>query len=377
MPPAQSRPSYQQLYVYLECPCGRELRVKRSLAGSEVRCWDCQQMVLVPSPRTTGLVLSTLGEAIAAILSPTVLALAGLAAAAVAGLLFVSGTSLPVLPLAAMIVLAVGYGQFLQRGGERPPAGDSEDDDEPDETDSPPPWSLRAVARAGFRLVAVAALGTALWLPWFLTPRRLGVTPRLSAGSLALGLAAMMLLPLVVLAAFASDRSRPLSARHLAGALRRHLAAFLFALLLFPLAAVLAELVAFGLTGFLGWLPFFLLELSPEPRATCQAYGIPYQHDFPLGGIPDRRFLRMYLDHLGQGYTLVGSIPHSLGVPRFQINFPWADQVVGYSYLALRMLATQLIFWLLFLFLALQAAWLGRLATLDLRTSPTREPRPD
>src|SRR5580692_11568031 len=37
-------------FVTVTCSCGRSLRAKFEQVGTEVRCWDCHKMVLVPNP---------------------------------------------------------------------------------------------------------------------------------------------------------------------------------------------------------------------------------------------------------------------------------------------------------------------------------------
>ncbi len=37
-------------FVVLPCSCGKSLRAKVEQIGTEVRCWSCHAMVLVPNP---------------------------------------------------------------------------------------------------------------------------------------------------------------------------------------------------------------------------------------------------------------------------------------------------------------------------------------
>src|SRR4051794_33897652 len=41
-------------FVPVPCRCGRLLRAKVDLIGTEIQCWNCHQMVVVPCPRQPG-----------------------------------------------------------------------------------------------------------------------------------------------------------------------------------------------------------------------------------------------------------------------------------------------------------------------------------
>lgn len=362
--------SFRHLYEIIRCPCGLELRVKRALAGTEVRCWGCRQMVLVPLPRGRRLMRSGLGKVLADLIDKKLLVAIVSTAAVVTGLLVVSGPRVPLAAAVALLVAAFGYGELIRRGGAEPVPSTPEGEKGENAA------SLRGVsaARLVIRALASTAMGLALAAPWLLTPRDINHAPRLSLLSLGLGTLAAVLLPMIMFLAFATNRQGPPEIRGAIGTLARHPRTVLTALALFPLGVVFAEAITVALNGLFGWLPFVLLELFPDPRGICQAYRIPCNSGYDLGGLPDLRFFRIYGQRLGEGYSLTSALPHSLGIPRFQYHFPWGTPGLSFTYLVIRLLETQLVLCVVFATLALQARWLGLIPTLD---DPRTEANPD
>src|SRR5262245_35293521 len=109
MHPGNNSRSYMNLHMHFVCPCGRELRVKRELAGTEVRCWDCRLMVRVPVLRSRRRLFNGLADGAREALSghrfTEIAAIAALAAA----VLLVPGIAAG-LEAVVMMLVAAGYG---------------------------------------------------------------------------------------------------------------------------------------------------------------------------------------------------------------------------------------------------------------------------
>lgn len=358
--------SYSRLYTIIKCPCGSDLRVKRALAGTEVRCWACHQMVMVPIPPTSGLVARAVGLGLVEVSRKEVIAATGVAAAVVTALLYASEAGAPYAAAAAMIAAAVGYGELIRLSdlNSLPPAEeDDEDEEAPDDARGRPSRYAWFV----FRGLAAVVVGLSVSAPWLITPRDFEHLPRLTKPAQILLLAGSVGLPLLMLLAYAQDSTGPLGLRRAVRAIVRHPLVLLASLVLLPLGMVLAETMTVAFTSFIGWFPFVLLEIFPGSERLCNRLGIPWTVDHYIGGWPGPRYYRLYEIRLAQGYTMLGALPHSLGLQRFQLGFPWGAPVLTHAYLFLRSWLTLGMLWIIFWLLALQARWLGVLATFDSR----------
>jgi hypothetical protein len=89
-----------------------------------------------------------------------------------------------------------------------------------------------------------------------------------------------------------------------------------------------------------------------------------------LPPIPDRRVLLVYGNELGQGYSMVGTVPSSLSFGKTKGSVPWLVTLSSLEYLLMRMLITWVIALTVTFALSLQACLLGMLATRDDGESP-------
>lgn len=362
MRPVYEEHSYRHLHMQFTCPCGRELRVKRELAGTEVRCWDCRQMVRVPVPRSAhpilGAVWAGLREALA---TRWLVAIAATAVLATGALLVPrAGAGLEVV---AMMGVAAGYALVIARAaGDPHVAGD---EDEP-EKERPQP------RRVAVQAIAVVTSGLALSVPWLLRlldPRSDSSPIRITAAGALAFAAAALILPPAMLLAFGRGTHGPLTPRGLRAIVRHHPFVMIMALALAPLGLAAAEMAAFVLGGVSGWLPFLLLELHPGAASLANALGIRIENPGDLGGWPRPRYLYVYGRWLAHGYTLIGAIPPSLLRPRMLSFYPWQWVVNIQTYHYCRAILTLLIAPVPLLFLSLQARLLGTLSKHE-RTRP-------
>lgn len=363
MSPVNAGRSYQQLFTIIRCPCGRELRVKRALVGTEVRCWDCHQMVLVPIPRTTGIVALAMVRGLNEFAWREVVVATAVASAIVTGFLMVDNLVRPIGVASTAILVAAVYGELIRRTGSATADANRDADGEDNEREEQA--GRPAVTWIAFRAVVAVVAGLILTATWLSPKRDFLHTPRLTPPTLAVAIAGCIILPLAMLIANACDKGRPLGPRRVLGAVARHPLWFALSLLLLPLAIIIAEVTILALLSFLGWMPFFVLELFPNPQAVCERFGVPYIADHFIGGLPDPKFGQIYAMRLGQGYSLLAAIPYSLPMYRFPSGFPWGVPVLTFAYLAQRVLYTQLMFWIITFILVAEVRLLALIPAAD------------
>lgn len=338
-------------YLIVVCPCGRSLRASFEQVGSTITCWECQQPVSVPLPRAT---IEDLFRALRRGWSDTYRAVSFgyvfLASAIVSAALCVERVGV-ILGTAALILIALGYGELIRRGGTLD--GNAEE-----------PGARRARLLIARGLAAVL-LGLGLGGLFLLSPNGMGHAARLGRLAWPAVVAGLVLLPLAMLTAFARDASGPLGVRRVAGGLARHPLATLTALMAVPAAAVFAESILFALSYHYNILCFFLAALFPDTADAFRLFGIPYYQDCSFGFPADERFLRLYVYRLSKGYTLLGAIPPSLMLRPDLIASPWTARMTDSEYLLARLALTIIGASILFTALGLQARWLALIATLD------------
>ncbi len=219
--------------IHVTCPCGRTLRAQPDQAGTAIQCWSCKTELVVPHPNQSARLARALADAASeAFQSPTLpLILAG--AALIAASLMVPRAG-PILALVLIAASVPAYGAQIRDSGRSlshraavtaPPtpvvvsvSAPAPDQDE--EIEEPPPWA--GPARLLLGVVAAFVLAAPLLLRnrgHALPPE--GANPGV-VWLLALALAGWLLMPVVLLAAYAHDRHGPLPPRLVLKSLARH-----------------------------------------------------------------------------------------------------------------------------------------------------------
>ncbi|MFO0952678.1 MAG: response regulator [Isosphaeraceae bacterium] len=378
-------------FIYANCRCGRTLRARDDQAGTRIRCWSCGSDVLVRFPRVGGRLARALAEAVPQSLrSSSVLW-------AVCGALLISGALLvpvagPWLALALGVVAAWRYGASIEECGERawgpPPPLRVRDTTaapppavEPEPSTAEPPTAASPRWLVGIRNLALGALGVAALIAPLAVRNGGRLLPE--AGNslpypgdrawMLVALASWVVVPLLMLAAFAHDRRGRLPAGAALAGLARFPAATVAALLVAPLGLVVME----ALLGFLAWqegsLPLLASDLFPPPRienVEGKAHLI-YRYD-------DQQINRLYGDlandggavylaGLRHGYTLSGTIPASLAWGRTTRTPATLFRSTDEAYLGVRFFLSVLILTGTGLLLTIQSRWLGTIASLSSR----------
>ena len=362
-------------WLHVNCPCGRELRARPEQAGSHITCWSCHASVPVPVPVAPGgWVARLLRMAARQILDARIITL--LAIGAILVTLALSLTSLGI-PLGARLrawssvpgvwaaalalgLVMVGYGELLRRGSQ----GD---------------WAARPVVgplALAWRALICLGAGTALVLPLIIAAE--GRTPpRSTPAGLGIALAAILVLPLVMLATYLPRGSIRERAAVVGSMLKRHPMAVLMSLLILPLSLPFIEASLILLTRATSTLAFLLVDIFPPHEMVRERYRIPYYapSELPktwidLRDASDSIVLGLYGESLRRGYTLLGAIPASLAMGTSEVfDSDYTIRVGPGGYLLYRMVFTLVIVVFMLCVLAVQARWLGLLSTMDSRRS--------
>jgi hypothetical protein len=343
---------FSKSYFTIVCPCGRALRAKAELGGSEITCWECHRLVPVPHRRASW------GEAARALRlgwQDTVRAesvgLVALGGVLITGLLCVPRAGV-LLGTGVLVAAAAGYGELVRRGGLI---------DGPVREEGP-----RRPGRLVFRALTALALGLGLGAPFLLSPGGLGHAARLAGAALVIAVVTLTVFTVATAAAWGrGPDGRAIGCRRLAGAARRHPLATATAIAVVPLAAVLVEGFLLAFAWYYGALCFLSVDLFPDAENTCRMFRIPFHGVFALGVPADGRFLRMYAHRLGQGYTLTGAIPPSLSLREQVHQYLWGNPNADVPYFLVRTALTLVITTVMLTALSLQARWLALIAALD------------
>ena len=352
-------------YIEVSCPCGRNLRARLDQAGGTIRCWSCRAERRVPFPdvgdrlaRGTSDIVRSAGrpESIGAVLLG-VLFLAAILTIPVAG------------PWLGALTLVVGASRYRSLAwGEA--SADAEDGSES------PRWRRISPGRWALAAASAGSLMVPVWLglrpgipPW------LGSAP--ISGPLALlGLVGLLTLPTALLIVSAP------SPREALASLGRHRLAWLLAALCLPVGLAVIEAALVGLSYEQAWFAFLVSDQFPP---TWRRLGLSVErfvyknpHGFELLNVdlaPKSAFLKVYLDGLRRGYTLLGTVPGSLSVG----TSTRLDPVI-FGILPIRFLAVRLVFSLVGLtgvglLVLFQARWLALIGSID-ASRPVEPVRP-
>lgn len=343
--------TFAKNYVRVVCPCGRPLRAKVELAGSEILCWECKNRVRVPLPRATTMeTVVALRGAWERVTSGESLGVIVLAAAILTGLMCVLGAGVP-LAMVLLMVIAVGYGELIRRDGLFGPA-----DEERPGASARSPW---------VQGMAAVFLGLSLCAPYFLTLQGIGGTARISGSGWLFLAACAVLVPLAMLMIFGHDRLGNPGARRALRTAWSHPFATLSAIVVVPLTAVLLEGTLLVLARHFDMLGTLLADLLPQTEALSRVFNITTYSLYAPGVSSEPEVLKIYLHQLGQGYTLLGAIPPSLSLPMSHSATYSSFGQPDTAYYFFRVAATFLSATVMLLSLALQARWLGVIGSLE------------
>jgi len=251
-----------------------------------------------------------------------------------------------VVPALLLVGVAIGYGVLIRRVGLWGPTGVG-----------PRPalhrWDIaRVLVTLGMCVLVVA--------PWLVSQRGLSPTPRLHGAGAALGAAVAIVVPLAMLMTWG-----PLGPTRTLRVVRRHLVATIFCLMIVPIALVIAEVAAIGVSSYFGMFSFLLIDLFPNSRAVLAQHGVSLAGRYYYPVIPEPGFLGAYASLVARGYPCWTTIPASLAKPYTAEVAPVILECGETLYMLLRMLITAVVSFVLLTSLAIQARWLGLLARLD------------
>lgn len=373
----------------MNCPCGRTLRAQPEQAGTTIQCWNCKQELVVPHPNQSARLVRALADAVSeAFRTPTLpVVLAG--ALLITAALMVPRAG-PILALALIAASVTAYGAQVRTAGRTlarreavtalptpvvvsvaAPAPDMEE-----KVEEPPAWA--GPARLLLGVAAALVLGAPIWIRnrgQALPPE--GANPGV-LWLLILALAGWLLMPVVLLAAYAHDHHGPLPPRLVLKSLTRHLAATLAALLVVPLGLLATEGLVASIVWEQGELPLLVADLFPPPRVEWELNGIHLYFNYEGSSIvanlseSKNTVLPVYPHGVRHGFTLIGTIPTSLSVGLLEVRaIPWQYEVTPLGYLITRVVLTFLILSITGLLFTIQARWLGLIAAVDPRRLPT------
>ena len=339
------------LRLKVTCPCGRALRARLDQAGTEIVCWDCRATVRVPIPAApSGWVVRLMGIGAKQIFDARTCTFLVVGAAIVT-----IGAAVPTYGIAgaavALALIMTGYGELLRRGTR----GD---------------WSGRPDLDLAARLWrGLLCLGTAgaLVLP-LVAASRSGAAPRVTPIGLAIGAGLVAALPLLMLATYGLAGSPGTRAREIAAMVRRHPFAVLATLLMLPASLLAIETAVVVVLRVGGAFEFLALDLLPNPASVRHVFGTPYIGDVDYRMVVDGSIWSIYFDTIRHGYSLVGAIPASVVLDDVSNHFaPISVALSSGRYQTVRIVFTLLIAAGMLSVLAIQARWLGLLATMDVR----------
>lgn len=348
--------TFAKNYLRVVCPCGRPLRAKVELAGSEISCWECHNRVAVPRQHASGVeIVAGLQAGWGRIFSAETVGVILVAAAVVTGLMCVVNAGVP-LAMVMLVVIAVGYGELIRRDGLFGPS-----DREQTEGSYRSPW---------VQGLAAVALGLCLWAPYLLSPQGIGASARIvGAGWLAVA-AGSVVVPLAMLAIFGRGRTGRLGAQRALRAAWSHPFATLAAIAVVPLAAVMLEGLLLVLTRYFDTLGYLLGDLFPQTEAAGRLLNISTYSLYAPGASSEPSVFHVYLHQLSHGYSLLGAIPPSLSLRMARSVHHLSLGQPDTQYFWFRVAATFLSATVMLLALALQARWLGLIASLEAITLP-------
>jgi hypothetical protein len=339
-------------FIFFSCPCGRTLRATKDQAGTEVPCWNCQRTHVVPVPGTGKHLAREWFDG-----AGDFLRFESLFRFLVGGLVIASALVIPVVGTAlglTLLALAAGlYPEVVRRSGGRNTAA------------APgPDWRAR-VSCIIWGPVLALGLTSPILLRHVVMDRYGLLLSWRGRGVAAVAAACWLTLPLMVMLTSAGDRTNPRPVGRVLGALWRHPWATSAALLVLPVGMFALEALLVGASLEQDWFPYLVLDQFPNPASDRVALRL--ENDFSLDPnfTPLSFYWGIYIHGLKLGYTLIGALPAAL--PRGPVvrARPWFTLVSDWHYPAVRALHSALILSGVGVLAAIQARWLGLIATVD------------
>ncbi len=349
-------------FVPVTCRCGKTLRAKREQVGTEIRCWSCQRMVPVPRPREPLRVFRTLSDGALDVLRGSTMSWVVAGSGAVTLGLGVSRVGIG-LACGLLILGVAAYGRSIRRTSD-PALGPGERW-----------WRMLVPASIVAGVLGPLMVAGTIWPLW---AHHAGYhqSPRLDRTGLGIVALAWLLAPLGIWLTSANGRDGRLRVREALGLTFRYPMAVFAALAIVPAGLVVLEAGLALLLYLQGNLAFFTLDFLPMPDDVLLYGGIPFFGTIDFRSIPAEQYVSKYVHCLGRGYSIVGAVPPSLSlmtraeVSSSGIYLPEEMYAFG------RFLATfAIVGWSLMAF-AIQARWLGLIATLERGLRPETGPRP-
>ena len=337
-------------FIAVTCKCGRGLRAKFDQAGTEVRCWDCHQMVTVPNPRQGQEVARELSDGALVVIRGPGLHLVLVAAIATTAIMAIPEVGIW-LTVIAFTLAASAYGEIIHRTSRRA----TEDAEEG--------WmaTLLPGSFAKVVLCLLMAAGTVIPL-WFLNSGH-HRSPHLDwLGRTIAGLS-WTVLPVLMLIAYGNSQDGPIGVRRCFKLLARHPVAALLAIAVVPMTLVLLE-IATGLILYIpGQLVFYALDFMPmpsKPYPPIISEGIVYYRLVDYRQLDQSQFMDGYFNGLRDGYSFVGAIPASLSrSTRAGLDGWLIGLTPPYVYTSVRVFTVLIMLTCLLTAFAIQARWLG------------------
>ena len=338
-------------FVAVTCRCGRSLRAKPEQIGTEIRCWDCHQPLLVPMPRGRlhvgrelgdGFAVATRGRSLAGIVAGSVVVTSGLLipgmGLAVGGVLF--------------LLMATAYGPLIGRAvavAEEPR----------------PAWRTAMIPGMIVRGCLGAAMAAGIYYPLWLRNAAGPQTPYLDRVGLAILLATLVILPIANLMASGDGRRGMLGPGKALRLMLRFPLPTIATLAIVPACLVALEIGLTSLFYLQGTFAYFTLDFMPMIEKPVAYQGVPYFRSIDFRSYPGLKFVPNYLLGLRRGLSFIGVFPPSLSIDNRAGYSSSALYMPERAYWGVRGCVTLVILVILLTAAAIQARWLGVITALE------------
>ena len=228
-------------------------------------------------------------------------------------------------------------------------------------------WFAEGVMKRGWQLAVCLAIGLLLVSPWLLSRGGPGHPPRFTKTGLLLTIAAVIVIPMIMLGTFARDNSGRGGFRVVFSTLLRHPIATLMALAVVPTAFVALEAILIEVARYQEIYPFLVIDLFPRPDSVRYQFGMPYIGADDYRAFPLAFYEQIHLTRIRQGYSLILGVTGSLASQTDNGFNPWGIYMTPRGYHWVRFFYVGVFALGMLAALAVQARWLGLLATLRTR----------
>ena len=345
-------------FVTVNCACGRVLRAKSNQVGTEVRCWDCHQMVAVPLLLPKQDVARELSDGALTVIKGPGLHLILAGAALITAALFVPtyGVWCSILVLASSLAACGEFvGRISERGSEDLSGG----------------WVESLLPRFVPKIALCLFLASGIAVPLWWINSGLHRSPHLNLLGASILAVTWIVGPFLMLLTFGrKDANVPLGVRRCLELWARHPFAMGLTVAIVPLMLAFAEFAVSFALYLHGELSFYTLDFMPMPSAPEPPVvynGIPHYRLLDYRSLPSSVFEEGYLAGLRAGYSFLGSIPPSLSKPTSADLDPEAIGLSKFAYLIFKGLIVMIFASFLLAAHAIQAQWIGSIPALERR----------